>query len=139
MDDREFEKMDRSFMKATKDLRERPAGVSYGVAAEVEKRLRAGAAPERRAPRVLPWLVPAVALSLIVAVVPALRAPAPVPAPASPARIQLASNPSSALDEDIAVLKAVGAWTDDDDHQVAPEVEYEEVELTQAARATALA
>ncbi len=135
MDDKNFEKADRSFMSALKGVREKPSDVSYGVAAEVERRLRAGASPSRaRAARALPWLVPALALSLVLAV-PALYT-THVPAPET-ARIQLASKPATlAVDEEIAILKEVGAWTEEDDRRVAPESEYEEIELSRAVPST---
>ncbi len=137
MDDKNFEKADRSFMTALKGLREKPSDGGYGIAAEVERRLRAGgSAPRARRARALPWLVPALALSLVVAVVPALR---PVHVTQGPVaeRIQLASRPTvSSVDDEIAILKEVGAWTEDDDNRVAPETEYEEVELSRAVPLT---
>jgi hypothetical protein len=134
MDDKDFDKTDRSFMAALKGLREKPSGRSHGLAADVERHLRAGAPPSRTRVRVLPWLVPALGFSLVL-LIPGLR-PAQVTAP-SEGRIQLASRPAvSALDEEIALLKEVGAWTEDDDRRVAPETEYEEIELSRAASAT---
>lgn len=135
MNNQDFEKTDRSLMAALKGLREKPTD-SAGIPAEVERRLRAAAAPSRyRVRRALPWLVPALALSLVLAV-PALRAPSLIPGPDT-ARIQLASKPSAvSLAEEIAILKEVGAWTDDDDRHVAPEAEFEEVELSRADSTT---
>ena len=137
MDNKNFEKADRLFMNALKGLREKPSDVPYGIAGEVERRLRASASPSRtRVSRALPWLVPALALSLVLTVVPALR-PAHVLQVPGAERIQLASRPASlAVDEEIAILKEVGAWTEEDDSRVAPEAEYEEIELSRAAPST---
>lgn len=136
MNDQHFEKTDRAFMTALKGLREKPSGAEYRVAAEVERRLRAGDAPavKARTSRTLPWLASALTLSLLLAV-PALHtnfAPAP-----EPARIQLASKPAvSNVDEEIAILKEVGAWTEEDDRRVVPDADYEEVELSRATPLT---
>ncbi len=116
-----FEKLDESLMKDLKNLRDKnvPSEILKGFSASVEKRIREKQAPEpvRSLPRRgwVPLWVPAFAV-LVVASVIAIRFPFGSPAiSVSPATVQLASAGSSELSDEIAILRELGAWTDEDE------------------------
>lgn len=133
MSEKEFEKMDAELMKATEELREKKVseGMLKGFSASVERRL-AGEEPQARPSRRLAW-APVMAV-LVIASVIALRSPnMPQPGPVSAVSVEYAQLPAlGELDEEIAALKEVGAWSDDDDALIGDleEGELEDLEIT---------
>lgn len=140
MDDKNFEKMDQDWMKSTKELREKKVseGMLKGFAVSVERRLEA----QKEVPkpvRALTW-VPAMALLVIafVLAVPSPRMFFPgflAPQTLDYAQLQETEN----LDEEIAALKEVGAWSEADDALLGEnaELEIEDLELSNLGGAPA--
>ena len=123
MRDEQFKKMDEQWMKATEELREKKVseGILKGFSTSVERRL-AGETPRSKPVRTLAW-IPAMAV-LVIASVVVLRSPMPV----DYARLPETDN----LDEEIAALKAVGAWNEADEAVlgVEEEAQWEDLELS---------
>lgn len=118
MSEQHFEKMDQEWMKSTKDLREKKVsdGILKGFSASVERRiLSQEQAPKRSALRA--W-VPAMAVLVIASVVvfrsPILSTPfAPVLKTTDYA--QLDDNEEMDVEEEIAALTELDAWSEEDD------------------------
>lgn len=138
----QFEKLDQEFMQKTKSLREKkiaPAILS-GFAASVERTIRNRDAERQVVVRpakrfIFAWAGAPVLAVMLIGVAVVLRLP-------SAEVLQLASVPSNAalntsdeISEDIAVLRELGVWTDEDDNTigVGSEASLEELELTEAS------
>ncbi len=110
-----FEKMDESLMRRMKDLRERniPPEILKGFSASVEARIREKEAPvfqARPARSFIPVWVPALAV-LIVSVGLAVYVP-------HSSTIQLASANVAEISEEIAALRELGVWTEEDEKAI---------------------
>lgn len=122
MKESDFEKMDATLLQATRAWRSAdiPKGVlssfSSDVAAQIRERSIRKAPPAAfRLRLALPVLAPAMAV-LVLGLYAVLRTPAAgIQLPVSPAAVQLASNTEADLDEEIALLKAIGEWTEEDE------------------------
>lgn len=129
MDEKAFRDMDKAWMERTRAERERPVTDAEFFAGQVERRIREKRAVSR-APRLVPFLVPALALSLLLAV-PVVRR--------GGERVQLAAVTAEAsIGDEIALLKELGAWTEEDDAEAGTE-EAVAIELSSAPAATRLA
>ncbi len=135
MNDEQFKKMDDQWMKATKELREKKVsdGILKGFSASVERRI-AGETPKTRPVRVPAW-APVMAV-LVLASLVVLRTPGLTPPPAAPAQaVDYAQLPeTNDLDEEIAALKAVGAWSEADEALLGASEEAEIEDLEFSAR-----
>ena len=116
MSEQHFEKMDQEWIKSTKDIREKKVsdGILKGFSASVERRVLAKEDTPRPV-RALSW-VPAMAV-LVIASVVVLRSPMmSQPAVFVPQTVDYAQlSEIDNLDDEIAALKEVGAWSDADD------------------------
>ncbi len=127
MDQESFEQMDRSFMKGFKPFRERkiPAEASKGLDAAVEKRIRA------KAPLPLEvWVgVPALALGLCLLALAVSKFPFTGEAPSL--KPEAAETETQELFQEVELLKALDAWTEEDDAllEISPENSMAELEL----------
>jgi hypothetical protein len=116
MKEQEIEKMDQEWMRSTKDIREKKVsdGMLKGFSASVERRILAKEQSPAPA-RAFSW-VPAMAV-LVIASVVVLRSPmvsqptAFIQQPIEYAQL----NDTDNIDDEIAALKEVGAWSDADD------------------------
>ncbi len=123
MSDKKFERMDEQWMKATKDLREKKVsdGMLKGFSTSVERRILSKEQFAKRAWS--PAWVPAMAV-LVIAFAAVLHLPQSV---------DYAQLPNTAsVDDEIAVLKEVGAWNDEDEALlgVGDEAGMEDLELS---------
>ena len=128
MSEKNFEKMDQEWMKSTKELREKKVsdGILKGFSTSVERRILAKEQAPKPA-RVLSW-VPAMAV-LVVAFVVVMRLPdRQAGTPVDYAQLSEMDN----IDDEIAALKEVGAWSDADDALLGGDDEalLEELELS---------
>ena len=137
MSKQQFEKMDEQWMKATKDLREKKVsdGILKGFSASVERRILAAEPQAPKRVRTLAW-VPAMAVLVIASVVvlrtPLLSQPTAIVAQ----KVDYAQLPDTDnIDEEIAALKEVGAWSDADDALLGTgdEAQMEDLELSNLA------
>ena len=111
------EKMDQELMRASKELREKEVseGMLKGFSASVERRILArkqDGSPKRF---LLPALVPALAVMMLASLV-VLRSPM-VSTPQAPQSLDYAQLDAGQTDieEDIAALKEIGAWSEEDE------------------------
>ena len=133
MNEKQFEKMDNEWMKATKDVREKKVsdGILKGFSASVERRILGAESRTSKRPA-LAW-VPAMAV-LVIASVVVLRSPMMFqPTALIPPTVDYAQLPDTEnIDAEIAALKEVGAWNDADDALLGAgdEAEMEALELS---------
>jgi 5-formaminoimidazole-4-carboxamide-1-beta-D-ribofuranosyl 5'-monophosphate synthetase len=141
-----FEKLDKEWMQKTEAMREKkisPAILS-GFSMSVEREIRQRDAqrqtvrvPERSFRSV--WAGAPVFAVLLIGVAVVLRLPSTIekPSQALLAQAPAATMPNTAdqISEDIAVLRELGVWTDEDDKNVgaSQESSLEELELTDAS------
>ena len=140
MNEKQFEKMDNEWMKATKDVREKKVsdGILKGFSASVERRILGAESRTSKRPAPawpagrLAW-VPAMAV-LVIASVVVLRSPMMFqPTALIPPTVDYAQLPDTEnIDAEIAALKEVGAWNDADDALLGAgdEAEMEALELS---------
>lgn len=140
MDNGSFEKQDRSLMEALKSIRDKkiPDAIMKDFSASVESKIREKQPsleiqikPKRSW---VPVWAPVFAVLMIASLL-ALRlpmGPRETPLALSPRMVQLAQANVNELSDDIAALRELGAWTDDDEKSVGvnPESELEDLELT---------
>ena len=110
-----FKKLDEQWMKSMKPVREKQVtdGILKGFSVSVERRILAkkeASLSGRRA--VSPVWVPVLAV-MVLASLAVLRSPV-----APPVEYAELDNKTTDVEEDIAVLKELGAWTDQDDATV---------------------
>ncbi len=116
MNDKDFQKMDEQWMKSAKDLREKKVsdGILKGFSASVERRI---ISKERSGKRgASPAWVPAMAI-LVIASVVVLRSPM-LSTPVMPIvkTVDYAQlHDTDDVDDEIAALKEIGAWSDEDE------------------------
>mgnify|MGYP001564172558 CR=1 FL=1 len=133
-----FEKQDERLMEALKSAREKkvPSGLLKGFSASVEKKIREKqpsleiqVKPKRTwAPAWVPVFAVLIIGSLLV-----LRLPLRVKETTSPLKTVGVTHVSVAqLSDEIAALRELGAWTDEDEKTagVASEIDAEDLELT---------
>jgi hypothetical protein len=121
MDNRDFEKTDVSWMKRLGALCQKPIPpeILKGFRASVEDRIRQNQAQRQRKPLpsfslpVFSW-APALAI-VIVAFVVVLRLPDRQNLPLGPRQVLRMATVTSTLAEEIAALREVGAWTNEDE------------------------
>ena len=121
MTDETFQKMDEALMKAAEKYRKQevPKAVLSGFSADVTQSIRKRQAQKTSAPSLgfrvtLPVLAPVFAV-LVLGVYIVLRDPGTPKLSLQGQMVQPASNKVSDVDEEIAVLKAIGAWTEEDE------------------------
>jgi len=121
MKDQAFKKMDAALMKATEKYRSaeasetRPSGFSDDVLQNIrDRQSQKSPSPAFGLRLALPVFAPVFAV-LVLGVYLVLRDPG-VPNPLlREGAVQLAFNTATNVDEEIAVLKAIGAWTEEDE------------------------
>ncbi len=116
MSDKDFEKMDQQWMKSTKEIREKKVsdGILKGFSASVERRIVLNKQSPRRS--LSPSLVPAMAV-LVIASVLVLRSPilSTIYTPFSKNVDYAQLHETDNVGDEIAALKELGAWTDEDE------------------------
>ena len=140
MEKESFEKQDQSLMEALKNVRDKkvPSAIMKNFSAAVESKIRESQPtrelqfkPKRSwMPVWAPVLAVLMIGSLLVLRLPIGLREIPMNSTARP--IQLAQANTNQLSDDIAALRELGAWTDDDERSagVATENDAEDLELT---------
>lgn len=134
-----FERQDESFLESFKRLREKkvPSEILKGFSASVEAKIRAKETPEiapappRRifSPAWAPVLAVLILASLVVWRLPLTVKSSPVML----SSVAVVSSAVSDVAEEIAALRELGVWTDDDEHTIngSPEAAAAELELAE--------
>ena len=134
MNEKQFERMDREWMKSTQPIRDKKVsdGILKGFAVSVERRILGAAQETSKKVRTQAW-VPAMAV-LVIASAVVLRTPTLTqPTVVIPQTVEYAQLPViENLNEEIAALKEVGAWSDADDALLGAgeEADMEDLELS---------
>jgi len=132
MNDKNFKKMDESWMKKMEPLRDKEVseGMLKGFSASVERRIASNEAPlAKHGPAFRPIWAP-VAVVMVLASFIVLRSPI-VPSP-SLVQVELAQATSSSADdvqEEIEVLKELGVWDEVEDETMLEPEEWMDADL----------
>ena len=138
MSDKNFKDMDQKLMAAMKELREKEVsdGILKGFSASVERRLLARKRPEVSSKRLWsPAWAPVLAVMVLASAV-VLRSPVVLLAPSGPQPVEYAQlDPSKPTDieEEIAALSELGAWSDEDDSLVSGSADVTAQDIEQIA------